>query len=63
MAVLISVDNSDLVIPASVNDLLSFQRWFRSKDFPAIGKVIYYDGNVWIDPSSQQVLGSVLTQC
>ncbi|HQR09244.1 MAG TPA: Uma2 family endonuclease [Gemmatales bacterium] len=56
MAVLISVDNGDLVFPSSVTDLPSFQSWFRSKDFPTIGKVIYYDGNVWIDPSSQQVL-------
>lgn len=56
MAVLVSVVNDEVVIPSSVTDLPSFQKWLRSEDFPTIGKVIYFDGNVWIDPSSQQGL-------
>jgi Uma2 family endonuclease len=42
-------------IPAWVNDLESYRRWARSAEFPERGRYAYLDGEMWVDPSMEQV--------
>lgn len=40
-------------VPAWVHDLVSFQRWVRSDEFPETGRICFLDGEVWIDLSRE----------
>lgn len=56
MAVLIPTANEVLSVPTWVTDLPSFQSWFRSDAFPSEAKVVYFDGNVWLDYEMERFL-------
>lgn len=50
------VTESDRVsVPEWVKDLASFRRWTDSEDFPETGRICYFNGEVWIDMSRQQL--------
>lgn len=51
----IVLDNHTVRIPAWVVDLDSFRRWLQSDDFPESGRICYFDGEVWIDMSKEQI--------
>ncbi len=43
-------------IPAWVKDLDSFRRWAKSDSFPKRGWFSYLDGELWVDPSMEQLI-------
>jgi Uma2 family endonuclease len=60
MAVLIPIENEVLTIPSWVTDLASFQRWFRTGDFPREAKLVYYDGNIWAGQQIERALHTLI---
>lgn len=42
-------------IPSWVNDLESFRRWARSRDYPERGWVSFLNGEIWVDMSMEQL--------
>jgi Uma2 family endonuclease len=48
------VEKQLVSIPAWVDDLESFRRWARSKQFPDTGRICYLNGEVWVDMSKEQ---------
>lgn len=42
-------------IPSWVNDLESFRRWSRSRDYPERGWVSFLNGEIWVDMSMEQL--------
>lgn len=42
-------------IPSWVNDLESFRRWNRTRDYPEHGWVSFLDGEIWVDMSMEQL--------
>jgi len=56
MAVLIPSIDEVITVPKWVSDLRSFRRWFRSDKFPSDAKVVYYDGNIWVDQQMERAL-------
>jgi Uma2 family endonuclease len=50
----IFMDGGCLHIPAWVEDLAAFRRWFHSEEFPETGRICYLNGEVWIDMSKEQ---------
>jgi len=56
MAVLIPSIDEVITVPKWVSDLRSFRRWFRSDHFPSDAKVVYYDGNIWVDQQMERYL-------
>jgi Uma2 family endonuclease len=49
------VINDRLRIPGWVRDLESFRRWATSDDYPRRGWFAYLHGNLWVDPSMEQL--------
>jgi Uma2 family endonuclease len=49
-------------IPDWVVDLASFRRWAESEDFPEIGRICYFNREVWIDMSKEQIFTHVLVK-
>jgi Uma2 family endonuclease len=47
--------DEDIRIPAGIDDLESFRRWARSKDFPERGRFAYLGGEIWVDLSMEQL--------
>jgi Uma2 family endonuclease len=60
MAVLIPIENEELSIPSWVTDLASFQRWFRSGDYPQEAKLAYFDGNIWAGQQMERTLHTLI---
>jgi Uma2 family endonuclease len=48
-------DEASVRIPAWVVDQASFRRWLQSDDFPEIGRICFFQGEVWVDMSKEQV--------
>src|SRR5262249_17485673 len=42
-------------IPAGIVDLQAFRRWACSDDFPEHGRFSYLAGEIWVDPSMEQL--------
>ncbi len=59
MSVSVVLQPEDVQIPAWVVDLASFQRWVESDDFPEQGRICYFQGEVWVDRSEQQIFTHV----
>lgn len=49
----------NVVVPQWVEDLGSFHRWVRSKEFPESGRIDFLAGEVWIDMSEEQLFAHV----
>jgi Uma2 family endonuclease len=49
------VDQDVIVVPPGVVDLESFHRWTESDEFPQEGRICYFQGELWIDMSQEQV--------
>src|SRR5687767_3682818 len=49
------VDRDSVTVPSSVVDLESFRRWARSEEFPDTGRICFFDGEVWVDLSKEQI--------
>jgi Uma2 family endonuclease len=49
------VESTQVTIPASVVDHESFRRWARSDDFPEAGRVCFFNDEVWVDMSKEQI--------
>lgn len=45
----------DVRIPADVFDLDGFRRWAHSPDFPQRGKISFFDGEIHIDMSPEEI--------
>lgn len=45
----------EILIPGWVVDLESFRRWARSEDFPRQGRFAFYNGELWVDLSMEQI--------
>jgi len=60
MAVLIPSIDEVIAVPKWVSDLRSFRRWFRSDTFPSDAKVVYYDGNIWVDQQMERALHTLI---
>ncbi len=43
-------------IPAWVDDLKSFRRWAKSTDYPRRGWFSFLNGDLWVDPSMEQLI-------
>jgi Uma2 family endonuclease len=52
--------DKELIIPASVRDLASFRRWFRSGEFPEDVKLVYFDGNIWAGQRMERLLHGLI---
>jgi Uma2 family endonuclease len=50
----IVLDENVLYIPTWVQDLSSFRRWAQSDDFPAGGRIDFFNGEVWADMRKEQ---------
>ena len=46
---------STVHIPDGIRSLGAFRRWFHSKEFPESGRICYWDGQVWVDMSKEQI--------
>jgi len=42
-------------IPDGISDLAGFRRWVHSDNFPEAGRICFFDGQVWVDMSKEQV--------
>lgn len=60
MAVLIPSIDEVITVPKWVSNLRSFRRWFRSDTFPSDAKVVYYDGNIWVDQQMERALHTLI---
>src|SRR3954466_2069496 len=49
------VDDVSVTIPPEVVDLPSFRRWARTEGFPERGRVCFFQGQVWVDMSREQI--------
>jgi hypothetical protein len=49
-------------IPGWVKDLASFRRWADSDEFPETARTCYFDGEVWVDMSKEQIFTHVLVK-
>jgi Uma2 family endonuclease len=49
------LDDTEVRIPAWVNDLASFRRWARSDEYPGEGRFAYLAGRLWVDMSKEQL--------
>ncbi len=49
------VDDISVSVPPEVNDLESFRRWARSEESPDLGRIAYFQGQVVIDMSKEQI--------
>jgi Uma2 family endonuclease len=57
------ITESDQVsVPEWVKDLASFRRWADSEDFPEAGRICYFNGEVWVDMSKEQIFTHVLVK-
>jgi Uma2 family endonuclease len=54
-SVTIVTDRERLTVPAWVCDLESFRRWVHSDEVPEKARVHFFDGEVWVDMSKEQV--------
>ena len=45
----------DVRIPEWVADLASFRRWADSDEFPEGVRIDYFDGEIWVDASMEQI--------
>jgi Uma2 family endonuclease len=48
-------DSAEVHVPEWVVDLASFRRWAHSDEFPEKGRVCFFDNQVWIDMSGEQL--------
>ncbi len=51
----IFVEDEFVHIPTWVVDHSSFRRWVHSDEFPERGRICYFNGEVWVDMSKEQV--------
>jgi Uma2 family endonuclease len=49
-------------IPDWIIDLESFRRWAHSDEFPEWGQFSYLDGELWVDPSMEQLFSHNLVK-
>jgi Uma2 family endonuclease len=57
------VSESDRVsVPGWVTDLASFRRWTDDEDFPETGRICYFNREVWVDMSKEQLFSHVLVK-
>lgn len=49
------IDADRVTIPDGVEDLPSFRRWAHSEDFPDTGRICFFNGEVWVDMSKEQI--------
>ncbi|MBI3408036.1 MAG: hypothetical protein HY040_06725, partial [Planctomycetes bacterium] len=51
----LALEDDRVRIPGWVTDLRSFRRWAHSDDFPEHGRISFFNGEVWVDFSMEQV--------
>jgi Uma2 family endonuclease len=47
-------DCGRVLVPAGIADLASFRAWTAANDFPAMGRVSFLAGTIWVDLSMEQ---------
>lgn len=63
MVNIVNEQGQEVRVPKWVQDLDSFRRWMDADDFPEMGQIWYYKGEVWVDMSREQIFthGAVKT--
>jgi Uma2 family endonuclease len=56
------IESEQVSVPEWVRDLASFRRWADSDDFPETGRICWFDGEVWVDMSKEQIFTHVLVK-
>jgi Uma2 family endonuclease len=56
------IEPEQVSVPGWVKDLASFRRWAHSDEFPETGRICYFDGEVWVDMSKEQIFTHVLVK-
>jgi hypothetical protein len=56
------IESEQVSVPEWVRDLSSFRRWADSDDFPETGRICWFDGEVWVDMSKEQIFSHVLVK-
>jgi Uma2 family endonuclease len=56
------IESEQVSVPGWVQDLASFRRWADSDEFPETGRICYFDGEVWVDMSKEQIFTHVLVK-
>jgi Uma2 family endonuclease len=53
------IESDQVSVPEWVTDLDSFRRWADREDFPETGRICYFNGEVWVDMSKEQIFTHV----
>src|SRR5438128_2092973 len=49
-------------VPSWVKDLGSFRQWAETDQFPEVGRICFFRGEVWVDMSKEQVFTHTLVK-
>jgi Uma2 family endonuclease len=56
------IESEQVSVPEWVKDLASFRRWADSAEFPETGRICWFDSEVWVDMSKEQIFTHVLVK-
>ncbi len=59
MATTVVYESKQVDVPSWVNSLATFRRWYESDEFPDQGRICWFDGDVWIDLTMEQLFAHV----
>src|SRR3989304_3165164 len=60
MCTVVIASEPEVRVPEEETDLESFRHWAYSKEFPECGKIVFLQGEVWIDMSPERLQSHAL---
>jgi Uma2 family endonuclease len=60
MAVMIARVHETVTVPVWVNNLDRFREWSHSEEFPNSSKILYFDGNIFVDDDMERLLHTTI---